>query len=126
MKKEPFYHIIFWVLYILIWSAQDYVYFNNYKAVMLRNAFTLPSLLAIVYLNIYLLLPRFLFKKAYYTYTFLLLFSILFSGISGFFYVSFFTEGTLLQRKNIGTDSEKKIRDGAKIIEGADKSTFSI
>ncbi len=77
MKKEVVYHIIFWILYLLLWSAQDYVYFNDYTAVLLRNAITIPSLLAIAYINVYVLLPKFLFKKKYHLYLGFLLVSIL-------------------------------------------------
>ncbi|MGB5820920.1 MAG: histidine kinase [Saonia sp.] len=76
MKKEALYHIIFWLAYLFLWSAQDVIYFNDFSAVFKLNTFTLLPLLAIVYFNLYFLLPIFLFKKKYTLYTVFLCLSI--------------------------------------------------
>ncbi|AWX45173.1 Histidine kinase [Flagellimonas maritima] len=76
MKKEPIYHISFWLAYLILWSAQDFVYFKDYFSVMLLNIFTVLPLLAIVYFNLYFLLPKFLFKKRYLVYVLFLCASI--------------------------------------------------
>ncbi|WP_424001509.1 sensor histidine kinase [Maribacter sp. IgM3_T14_3] len=83
MKKEGLYHIIFWLAYLLLWSAQDVIYFNDFGAVLKLNTFTLLPLLAIVYLNLYFIVPRFLFKKKYTLYIlFLCLFIITITALS--------------------------------------------
>ncbi|MEM9000539.1 MAG: histidine kinase [Bacteroidota bacterium] len=81
--KEILGHILFWFAYLLLWSIQDVFYFNDFGGVLKLNIVTLFPFLAIVYVNLYFLLPRFLFKKKYPQYILFLCLSLLIiTGIS--------------------------------------------
>lgn len=70
-------------------------YFNHFSAVLKLNAFTLLPFVGMVYLNLYVLLPRYLFKKKYTRYILFLCLSILLitsvSAANHFAYFKFIT-----------------------------------
>ena len=57
------YHIIFWALYILLWSARDLVYHPNLLGNLFLNVLFNLAVAPFVYLNLLYLVPRFLFKQ---------------------------------------------------------------
>lgn len=61
-------HIAFWVLYIVLWSAHDLVFYNNFRELLVGNAYNMLVYIPVVYLNIYFLVPKFLLKKKYTNY----------------------------------------------------------
>lgn len=64
------YHIIFWVIYIVLWSARDLVYHSDMLGnIWLNFIFTL-SVAPFVYINILFLVPRFLLRKKWGLYVF--------------------------------------------------------
>lgn len=70
------YHIIFWLIYIALWSARDLVYHSDMLSnIWLNSVFTL-SVAPFVYINIEFLVPRFLLRKRWSMY--ILSFSIVF------------------------------------------------
>lgn len=64
------YHVIFWIIYIVLWSSRDLVYHSDMVSnIWLNFAFTL-SVAPFVYLNILVLVPRYLLKKKWGIYVF--------------------------------------------------------
>src|SRR5258706_3676458 len=90
VESRLWWHIVFWTVYVLVnayaWSTADN---NSFKNQLISETIELPVKLPIVYLNVYYLLPRFLFAKKRVAY-----FSLLF-----FCYLA----GTLLLRWNFLT-----------------------
>ncbi len=66
--KEILQHLLFWAVFILLWSAHDLVYFDNFFILIRGNLFTLFPLVPLVYLNLYWLMPKFLLKKKHAPY----------------------------------------------------------
>lgn len=71
------YHIIFWSIYFLFNTFRWGSYFNDYVYSLKTNIIGFPIHMILCYLNIYLLMPIFLYKKRYFTY-FVMLVSALF------------------------------------------------
>lgn len=128
MKKDFIYHTLFWVLYLLLWSAQDYVYYNDYPAVLLRNALTLPSLLVIVYVNIYILLPKFLFKKSYVLYTVLLFVSVLLAtyayALNHYAYFTYFIKNEIMANFFVSTQGMLALLTEIMVLVGFSMTVF--
>lgn len=61
-------HLLFWVLYILVWSIRDLVFHSNYLELLKSNTILMLPYLPLVYLNLYFLMPRFLLKAHYGVY----------------------------------------------------------
>lgn len=72
LTKKIFQHIGFWMLFLLLWSIHDLVYHDNLKELFLGNLYTYLPHIVLVYLNLYWLMPRFLFKKEHSRYLILL------------------------------------------------------
>lgn len=62
-NRQIRYHIIFWVIYIGLWSARDLVYHPDMLGNIVLNTIFSLSVAPFVYFNIYFLVPRFLLKK---------------------------------------------------------------
>ena len=71
------YHIVFWSIYFLFNTFRWGSYFNDYVYSLKTNIIGFPIHMILCYLNIYLLMPIFLYKKRYFTY-FVMLVSALF------------------------------------------------
>ena len=67
-KRDIFQHILFWIIYIMIWSAHDLVFYNNYSELLEGNLYNMLIYIPLVYFNLYYLMPQFLLKKKYTHY----------------------------------------------------------
>jgi len=70
------YHVIFWTLYFLFNTFRWGIYFNDYLYSLQTNIIGFPIHMTLVYLNIYVLMPIFVFRKKYFTYVILVLSAI--------------------------------------------------
>jgi len=61
-------HIIFWSIYFLFNTFRWGSYFNDYVYSFKTNLLGFPIHMILCYLNIYFLMPKFVFKKKYLTY----------------------------------------------------------
>jgi len=67
-RKEIRYHLIFWAIYFFLWGARDMIYYPVlWSNVVFNLIFTLP-VAPFIYLNLYYLVPRYLFKKKWGMY----------------------------------------------------------
>lgn len=63
-------HVAFWILYVIYettnagWAQQDYFDFSQIHKVWT----TIPLIIGIVYLNLYVLMPKYLYSKRYWLY----------------------------------------------------------
>ena len=72
----PRYHIVFWSIYFLFNTFRWGSYFNDYMYSFKTNLLGFPIHMFLCYLNIYVLMPRLLFKKKYILYVLLLISSL--------------------------------------------------
>ena len=64
------YHVIFWLTYIILWSSRDLVYHSDMVSNIWLNFVFALSVAPFVYLNILILVPRFLLRKKWSLYVF--------------------------------------------------------
>lgn len=64
------YHIIFWAIYIALWSARDLIYHQDMVGNIWLNFIFAMSVAPFVYINILFLVPQFLLKKRWLLYAF--------------------------------------------------------
>lgn len=83
------YHIVFWSIYFLFNTFRWGSYFNDYVYSLKTNIIGFPIHMILCYLNIYLLMPIFLYKKRYLTY-FVMLVSSLFVMVIVKFNLTYF------------------------------------
>ena len=86
-------HIIFWSVYLLLWSLHDL----NYNTELLENLKTnsAPFLLyaSLVYINLYVLIPRFLLKRKIASYILLLVLGVvIITLITSQYFTFYFTD----------------------------------
>ena len=67
-KRDIFQHILFWIIYIMIWSAHDLVFHNDYIELFTGNLYNMLIFIPLVYFNLYYLIPQFLLKRKYTHY----------------------------------------------------------
>ena len=67
------YHIVFWSIYFLFNTFRWGSYFNDYGYSLKTNIIGFPIHMILCYLNIYLLMPVFLYKKKYFYYIIMLI-----------------------------------------------------
>lgn len=86
-------HIIFWVIYFTItvirWGGNHGDYFYSLKTTLMG----FPIHMFLVYLNIYVLMPKFAFKKKYFAYIFLIL-SVIFIMVLAKFNLTYYLVST--------------------------------
>ncbi|MFT5076934.1 MAG: sensor histidine kinase YesM [Flavobacteriaceae bacterium] len=70
------YHLIFWVSYFLINVIRWGSYYEDYLYSFKSNIVTVSMSMALAYLHVYVLLPRFVFQKKIVSYVFFLLISL--------------------------------------------------
>ena len=94
------YHIWFWLGYftfnVIRWGS----YFDDYWYSLKSNLVEFPLHIILVYFNIYFLIPKYILKKKYYTYIFILITSLL------LIYVLRTELNYLLVTKNIWPEAE--------------------
>lgn len=69
-------HIIFWTIYFIFNTLRWGSYFDDYDYSLKTNIIGFPIHMTLTYLNIYYLMPRFVFKKKYFTYAVLVVLSL--------------------------------------------------
>jgi len=69
-------HIIFWVIYFILNTLRWGSYFNDYSYSFKTNILGFAIHMSLCYLNIYVLMPKFVFKKKYLLYVIILLLSL--------------------------------------------------
>ena len=75
-KISFWHHIIFWSIYFLFNTFRWGSYFNDYLYSLKTNLLGFPIHIALVYFNIYFLMPKFVFKRKYISYVVLILSAI--------------------------------------------------
>ncbi len=63
LNKVVIQHLLFWILFILLWSAHDLVFHHDYLDLLYSNAYTTILYIPLVYFNLYYLVPNLLLKK---------------------------------------------------------------
>jgi len=69
-------HVIFWLIYFILNTLRWGSYFNDYDYALKTNILGFIIHMSLSYLNIYYLMPKFVFKKKYFTYVILLIASL--------------------------------------------------
>ncbi len=77
-------HIIFWSIYFLLNWLRWGSYFNDYSYALKTNILGFAIHMSLCYLNVYVLMPRFVFKKKYVTYIILLLIALFIAVLAKF------------------------------------------
>ena len=70
------YHVIFWIIYFLFNTFRWGSYFDDYLYSLKTNTIGFPIHMTLCYLNIYVLMPFFIFRKKYFSYVVLVLSAI--------------------------------------------------
>lgn len=70
------YHLYFWIIYFLFNVIRWGSYFNDYWYSLKSNLVEFPLHIVLVYINIYYLVPKFIFKKKYVYYVIFLCISL--------------------------------------------------
>lgn len=63
LQKEFIYHITFWLLFLVLWSVHDLVFHDNLFELFMGNMYIMLPYVPLIYLNLYVLVPRLLLKK---------------------------------------------------------------
>ena len=71
------YHIIFWTIYFIFNTLRWGSYFDDYIYSLRSNTLGFPIHITLVYLNLFVLMPKFVYEKKYLTYILLVFVSIL-------------------------------------------------
>ncbi|MEZ4809338.1 MAG: histidine kinase [Allomuricauda sp.] len=69
-------HILFWAIYFIFNTLRWGSYYHDYFYSLKSNIVGFPIHMALTYFNIYYLMPKFVFKKKYFTYSILMLLSL--------------------------------------------------
>jgi len=83
-------HIIFWAVFLLLWSVHDLNYHKDILANLETNLFAFIPYAILVYFNLYFLMPKFLLKKRITNYVSLLVLSITIITFIASYYLSFY------------------------------------
>lgn len=70
-------HILFWLLYLLLWSVHDLNYNSDLFENLKTNCVPFLFYAVLVYANLYVLIPNFLLKRKIPTYILSLLFAVI-------------------------------------------------
>lgn len=70
------YHIIFWVIYFIFNTLRWGSYYGDYLYSLQSNTLGFPIHITLVYLNLFVLMPKFVYDKKYLTYILLVFVSI--------------------------------------------------
>lgn len=62
-------HVIFWSIYILFNTLRWGSYFDDYAYSLKTNLLGFPIHMALAYLNVYVLMPKFVYKRKYVSYS---------------------------------------------------------
>mgnify|MGYP006056107547 FL=1 len=70
-------HVIFWLIYFLLNTLRWGNYFDNYAYSLKTSLLGFPIHMILCYLNIFVLMPRLVFKRKYLSYLFFLVISLI-------------------------------------------------
>ena len=70
-------HVIFWLIYFLLNTLRWGNYFDDYVYSLKTNIVGFPIHMILCYLNIFILMPRFVFRRKYFLYVVFLIASLL-------------------------------------------------
>ena len=70
-------HVIFWLIYFLLNTLRWGNYFDNYEYSFKTTLLGFPIHMVLCYLNIFVLMPKFVFKRKYFLYVFFLILSLI-------------------------------------------------
>ncbi|TPN88823.1 LytTR family transcriptional regulator DNA-binding domain-containing protein [Aquimarina algicola] len=82
-------HLVFWVLFLLLWSVHDLNYHSSVVENIKNNIFTFIPYALLVYINLYVLVPKFLLKKQIISYILLLVLGIIAITFCCSYYLSY-------------------------------------
>ncbi len=102
-------HIIFWLLFLLLWSVHDLNYNVDIFENLRTNIFPFFSYAILVYINLYVLIPRLLLKKRITSYIVLLILGIIIITMITSFYLSFYFENINVSTSNFFSSTRGKI-----------------
>ncbi len=80
-RNRIFQHVIFWVVYVLFYGFLYGAYDDNYERSFLFELIQLPVKLTLVYLTLYVLMPKYLLQKRYVPFAGFLLPMLVASGL---------------------------------------------
>ncbi|TSE04490.1 hypothetical protein FOF46_26140 [Aquimarina algiphila] len=83
-------HTVFWILFLVLWSAHDLNYHKDILSNLQTNLFTFIPYVILVYFNLYFLMPKFLFSKKIMNYIVFLVFTITLTTLATSNYLSFY------------------------------------
>nr|WP_299346188.1 histidine kinase [Allomuricauda sp.] len=111
-------HLLFWVLFLVLWSTHDLNYHRDFLENLQINVFVFIPYALLVYFNLYGLTPNFLLKKKIVSYLGLLTMSIILTTwFSSKYLYFYFTEVNFyLPTANFFTTFEGKIAIVTEII----------
>ena len=67
-------HVIFWMTNLVLWSSRDYFFYPNFSSHLIANGLITLYSLALIYFNMYYLIPRYLLAKKYWQYMGIIIF----------------------------------------------------
>ncbi len=83
-------HLIFWALFLLLWSLHDLNYHSSVIENIANNAVTFIPYAILVYLNLYVLVPKLLLKRLITSYVLLLVLGVIAITFCSSYYLSYF------------------------------------
>ncbi|MCI4642893.1 MAG: histidine kinase [Flavobacteriaceae bacterium] len=86
-------HVIFWTIYILFNTLRWGSYFDDYTYSLKTNLLGFPIHMALAYLNVYVLMPKFVYKRKYLSYA-VLVFLALFLMLLVKYYLTYYLVST--------------------------------
>jgi len=98
-------HVIFWLIYFALNTFRWGSYFNDYPYSLKTNLLGFPIHMFLTYLNIFYLMPRFLYRKKYFQYV-TLLFTAIFLMVVLKFNLTYYLVST-----NVWPEGPKVIHD---------------
>jgi len=78
-------HVIFWVANLVLWSSRDYFFYPDFSSHLITNGLITLYSLALIYFNMYYLIPRYLLAKKYWQYMGIIIFLTILT-VSGIHY----------------------------------------
>ncbi|WP_299666581.1 sensor histidine kinase [uncultured Polaribacter sp.] len=83
-KMSLKHHLLFWATYFTLNTLRWGSYFDDYLYSLITNLIGFPIHMILCYLNIYVLMPRFVFRKKYLKYILFILIAILLMVVAKF------------------------------------------
>ncbi len=68
LHKSWVQHLLFWLLFLNLWTLRELVYHSNYPELLFTNTIMALFWVPYIYLNLYVLVPKLLLKQRYWGY----------------------------------------------------------